>query len=315
MITIIVLMTIASPIIAYFSLFSPITDLIVEEYARALDSSMNDVAHLTNTALNSIKYLSQDIYSQASYIDLLRHGTTYQNNDVYNSLLTSLYMISANNRYISALRFYFTRDRHLITFKGSTTEGSFYTQTEETTRFEKSTGMYMLVPLQTIQTYDENQPLFTSIQRITNFPRDDLLGVFAADISSDVLDELFEDTNLYNLETLCLLDQNHELLYLKGNRQLSSEFFSQLLTQLDYQNTAVSNLHLDGKSYLVCIRKLDHHAAYALRFVPSASLMQRASQLLKQTLVIYLLLSAALLVLGMSLSSQAMQPIKALAEH
>lgn len=303
--------------ISIFMLYKPISYTIVDDYAKSMESGMNDTTLLIEQALSDYKGLSQSIYSNSSYLNVLRHGTSYKNNAEYNNIRATLSLLIVNDPTISELRFYMPKQSEMLSInrRNWTVQGSIFSESEELLDYDAKEPLFKLIPLQNIETFDSRQPIFSTVQYIQNFPWSDLLAVMAMEVDGTRLDDLLKSRIMFDHENLCLLSQDQELLYRRGTTALSSDFFSRLINSLDFQQSGVVRIMLDGEPYLTCLQKLSKYNLYALRFVPQKDLTQRATGILQRTMILYLLLLLLVLLWGLSLSRRALKPIGTLSAY
>lgn len=315
--SLIVMSALLPTFIAIEFLFHPIADVVTDEYITMLDSSMGEIARVCDNQMSQLKSLSTGLYGNSSYIAMLKHGMNYQNSTIYNDMLTALNLTFVNHPFIDELRFYFTRDRNLwrVNRRNRVSMSRYFEQDELESIFYETKAMYHLVPLQTVEEYDDTKPVFTSLQFITDFPWDDVIGVFAADISASALNEIFEDINLYEGETICLLTEGGELLYLKSSGYVEAGLFRAMIKAVSFGDRGVVLHRVERAEYLTSVRKLKNSEVYLLRYVPMESLTSRANGILRHTLVLFSIMAAVSLVLGVSLSNHAVKPLQVLEEH
>lgn len=317
MLSIILLMGLIPLLVTYFLLSGHISNLIVENYATNMQSGMNDTALLIEQVLDGYRNLPQNIYNNSTYLEMLRHGTTYKNNAEFNSLKTTISVLFTNEQTISAVRFYMPRQSQVLGMNRKTwtmlTNG--YLTSDDVDSYEEGGRMFRLRPLQDIESFDSSRPAFTGIQYIPDFPWNDLLAVFAMDITGKKLDDLLMTGSMFEHENLCLLTGAGELLYRRGMDQLTGEFFGQLLDNLDFDSTYVNRFKLGGETYLAFTMPLSKYDLHVLRFVPLSDLTRRTTGILRRTMFIALLLLFLVLLLGISLSNRALRPLRTLSAH
>lgn len=313
---IVVAMSLGSIAIIVQCIYGPLNNLLIQEYIARLEASMNDAAQLTTTVLTNIKQLPVGIYSQSSYIRLLQNGYSYENSTVYNRLITDVSLIVANNRYVSEARLYCIKDNRVIKIgRQSTLQEAYNPTSGEIVPLQKEGQANLFLPLQDARSYSSKRPIFSFAQRITDFPKDQVLGVFVADITSEVLDSLFHESLQYEGETTGLLSQDGQLLYLLSNGNQPTAIAAELIGQLSLSSSGIERYTVSAGEYLTCVRRLDRHGLFAFRFVPMRSLTARSASILRNLLTLYLPFLLVLLALSLLVTTQVIRPIQTLAHH